>query len=203
MAFDKVIDSTALDAGMTATANAIREKTGGTGPIMWDVSNGFKNAVEAIQASGGGTPYATGSFTPAAFNNRPVITHNLNSTKVFVVWTTDENPAVFNSRYRAVMGFCVSNGVFPELTMDTSAYNSNTGAATEVPTGPDDTALMTSVAHGSPYKGYSILERSYVHVANTDPNTFTLHGYESFETGHLYKWIAVDISGVLPWAEEG
>lgn len=49
MAFDKVIDSALLDAGMTATANAIRAKTGGSSPIAWDSANGFKVAVEEIE----------------------------------------------------------------------------------------------------------------------------------------------------------
>lgn len=53
MAFDKVIDSAALDAGMTATANAIRKKTGSNSPIEWDSSNGFKAAVEVIDTEGG------------------------------------------------------------------------------------------------------------------------------------------------------
>lgn len=54
MAYDKVIDSSALDAGMTATANAIRAKTGGSSPIAWDHENGFKAAVEGISGGGGG-----------------------------------------------------------------------------------------------------------------------------------------------------
>lgn len=53
MAFDKVIDSTKLEAGMTATANAIRAKTGGTSPIAWDDETGFKTAVEVISNGGG------------------------------------------------------------------------------------------------------------------------------------------------------
>lgn len=53
MAFDKVIDSAQLDAGMKATADAIREKTGSTDPIVWDSANGFKTAVEGIQTGGG------------------------------------------------------------------------------------------------------------------------------------------------------
>lgn len=53
MAYDKVIDSALLDAGMTATANAIRAKTGGTSPIMWDSADGFRGAVEAINTEGG------------------------------------------------------------------------------------------------------------------------------------------------------
>lgn len=48
MAYDKVIDSTLLNKGMTATANAIRAKTGNTSPIVWDADNGFKAAVEKI-----------------------------------------------------------------------------------------------------------------------------------------------------------
>ena len=53
MAFDKVIDSALLDAGMAATANAIREKTGSASPIAWDSANGFKAAVEGIATEGG------------------------------------------------------------------------------------------------------------------------------------------------------
>ena len=49
MAYDKVIDSAKLDAAMTATADAIRAKTGGTANLAWNESTGFKNAVEAIE----------------------------------------------------------------------------------------------------------------------------------------------------------
>lgn len=49
MALDKVIDSAQLDAGMKATADAIREKTGSTGPVVWDPTDGFKMAVRDIQ----------------------------------------------------------------------------------------------------------------------------------------------------------
>ena len=53
MAFDKVIDSTKLEAGMTATAEAIRAKTGSKSPIAWDDETGFKTAVEVISSEGG------------------------------------------------------------------------------------------------------------------------------------------------------
>lgn len=53
MAYDKVIDSTKLEAGMTATANAIRAKTGSTSPIAWDDETGFKTAVEVISSGDG------------------------------------------------------------------------------------------------------------------------------------------------------
>lgn len=50
-----VTDGTKLNAGMTATANKIREKTGGSAPIAWDYTNdtGFAAAVDAIQTGGG------------------------------------------------------------------------------------------------------------------------------------------------------
>ena len=56
MAYDKVVDSAALDAAMTYTANCIRNKTGGTDQIMWDSAKGFGDAVDAI-SSGGGNPF--------------------------------------------------------------------------------------------------------------------------------------------------
>ena len=48
MAYDKVVDSAALDAAMTHTANRIRNKTGGTDQITWDSAKGFGDAVDAI-----------------------------------------------------------------------------------------------------------------------------------------------------------
>lgn len=56
MAFDKVIDSTQLDAAMSYTADRIRAKTGGTDQMAWDSAKGFGDAVDAI-SSGGGNPF--------------------------------------------------------------------------------------------------------------------------------------------------
>lgn len=48
MAYDKLIDSAKLEGAMTATANAIRAKTGGTAQIAWNESSGFSSAVSGI-----------------------------------------------------------------------------------------------------------------------------------------------------------
>ena len=56
MAFDKLIDSAKLESAMLATANAIREKTGGTAPIEWDPTTGFKSAIDEITVGGGDVP---------------------------------------------------------------------------------------------------------------------------------------------------
>ena len=75
MAYDKVVDSAALDAAMTYTANRIRNKTGGTDQISWDSAKGFGDAVDAI-SSGGGADHSvedaiiTRSITGAYSNDR-------------------------------------------------------------------------------------------------------------------------------------
>ena len=52
MALDKVVDSAALDAGMTSVADAIRAKTGTTEPLAWP--DGFATAIREIETGGGG-----------------------------------------------------------------------------------------------------------------------------------------------------
>lgn len=54
MAYDKVVDSAVLEAGLKASADAIREKTKGTATIPWDVAKGFADAIAAIEAGDGG-----------------------------------------------------------------------------------------------------------------------------------------------------
>ena len=53
MAFDKLVNSTLLNGAITATAAAIREKTGGSDLIPWDETKGFADVVSGIEAGGG------------------------------------------------------------------------------------------------------------------------------------------------------
>lgn len=50
MAFDKVVDSAVLEAGLTAIANAIREKGGTSGTLAFP--DGMAEAIAAIEAGG-------------------------------------------------------------------------------------------------------------------------------------------------------
>lgn len=54
MAVDKLVDSTKLDAALEATADAIREKTGDTDDIAFDLATetGFAEAVASIPSGG-------------------------------------------------------------------------------------------------------------------------------------------------------
>lgn len=56
MSIDKAVDSALLDNALAATAEKIREKTGSTEDIAFDMEKGmgFADAVGAIQAGGGG-----------------------------------------------------------------------------------------------------------------------------------------------------
>lgn len=53
MAYDKAVDSAALDAAITYTAQRIRAKTGDAALLPWNAAKGLGDAVDAIQAGGG------------------------------------------------------------------------------------------------------------------------------------------------------
>lgn len=53
MAVDKLVDSTQLDNGLTAVANAIRTKGGTSASLSFPT--GFVNAIDAIETGGGGS----------------------------------------------------------------------------------------------------------------------------------------------------
>ena len=87
MAFDKVVDSAALDAGMKSVADAIRAKTGTTDLLAWP--DGFKAAVEGIQTGGGqafqcGTVVSadgTNLVVPCTLDNILIVRKYINSTR--------------------------------------------------------------------------------------------------------------------------
>lgn len=92
MAYDKVVDSSVLGAGLTATANAIREKTGDTALIQWMNENGFKAAVEAIEAGGGGFP----NGSEWTISN---VTENMSDIEYYNgTWVAAGKPGIYYSR---------------------------------------------------------------------------------------------------------
>jgi hypothetical protein len=94
MAYDKVVDSAALDGALTGIANAIRAKTGGTAGLTLD---GMAAAIASIavgNGSGGGLAYDMGEFVLDAdvkqLSADGGIPHALGETPGFVlVWTDD------------------------------------------------------------------------------------------------------------------
>lgn len=65
MSYDKVVDSSVLDANLTIIANAIRSKGGTTENLSFP--DGFVSAVQGIQTGGDGesSGVVSGSFTPS------------------------------------------------------------------------------------------------------------------------------------------
>lgn len=109
MALDKVVDSAALDAGMTAVADAIRAKAGNADLLAWP--DGFKAAIEAISGGGGtGLSYDMGEFVLDADTNgihAQYIIHNLGEKPDFILVWTDDYVGVTNpdKTYGTNLGF--------------------------------------------------------------------------------------------------
>ena len=81
MAHDKLIDSAKLDGAMTATADAIRGKTGKTADIPWDESTGFASEIASIQT----TPDAVEQATPTiTVSSKGLITASATQTEGYV-----------------------------------------------------------------------------------------------------------------------
>lgn len=95
MAIDKAVDSAVLDGALTAVANAIRGKTGGTGKLTIDQ---MAAAIAGITVGdgGGGLAYDMGEFTLTADTDGhkgivpALIPHALGVRPGFIcVWTDD------------------------------------------------------------------------------------------------------------------
>lgn len=85
MAFDKVVDSSVLDAGLKQIADAIRAKAGTSGNMAFPTA--MAEAIAAIEAGGGSGGMSSGTITFS--ENTPVsgytIAHGITYPKLFVI----------------------------------------------------------------------------------------------------------------------
>lgn len=136
MAFDKVVDSAALDAALTYTANRIRNKTGGTNQIMWDSAKGFGDAVDAI-TSGSSAPESDPrevyqGTRPAEWLRLPDYDKVENHTVYFLLklFPNGENKVSFGLRCSGICTISageVSDGAFVQYADDTPVSITGTG----------------------------------------------------------------------------
>lgn len=144
MAFDKVVDSAALDAGMTGVADAIRAKAGTTEPLAWP--DGYISAIAAIHAGSIGvvSPYLslTGEFITIGANTvsgaedaRTYLSTILNNNEMAFL----ENEATENNQVvcysKGEIWFCVrirdgvlssiytANNLYDALLVEGTKYN--------------------------------------------------------------------------------
>lgn len=100
MAFDKVVDSASLDAGLTQIANAIREKGGTSDQLSFPA--GMLEAIAAIETGGSGV--ASGTITPAS-GGIQTITHGLGrQPQGVVIFQTEKSPESKESGLYAAAG---------------------------------------------------------------------------------------------------
>lgn len=136
MAFDKVVDSAALDAALTYTATRIRNKTGGTDQIAWDSAKGFGDAVDAI-TSGSSAPESDPrevyqGTRPAEWLRLPDYDKVEEHTIYFLLklFPNGENKVSFTLRFNGVCTISageVSNGAFVQYADDTPVSVTGTG----------------------------------------------------------------------------
>ena len=129
MAYDKVVDSAALDAAMAYTANRIRNKTGGTDQITWDSAKGFGDAVDAIT---GGSPESDprevyGGTRPAEWLRLPDYDKVEQNTMYLLVELKENYPNKGIFQFRATSATVdegiVVNGAFVSKASRTVAGN--------------------------------------------------------------------------------
>ena len=175
MAYDKVIDSAQLEAAITASANAIREKTGDTALIQWLAEKGFAEAIAAIEA-GGGVRIYSGTYTPQSDTTAGTITDVLAGNtpndwpEIIVMYAlrteTQENTSHLEARFVMKTGASGNS-----VTYKTYEYGYNKGIQKR-------------------YMPYVSVEQSRV-ITNSSLNLNPGGSGMRFQTGVEYKWIAI------------
>lgn len=130
MAIDKAVDSSQLNAGLKAVADAIREKGGTSGALMFP--GGFADAIAAIQSGSGGSGLACdmGEFafetdlTTNQYSTKS-IPHNLGETPDFILVWTDEYAGLTEALYttETTVGFIWMRGLTGTQVRATSSVN--------------------------------------------------------------------------------
>lgn len=177
MAYDKVVDSSVLDAGLKAIADAIREKGGTSDNLAFPTA--MAEAIAAIEA-GGGAKMAYGTFTPTEkigqvfTQGHMEVTHGLGEVPDFAMFFisgvgTKEIGDVFGS-----IGFSEYSRM-PTVKMNNAGFSSCYAS--------NDYGRITSTTQP---------ESSYVPICCATENTirFGQNNVYSFNLGlHTYFWV--------------
>ena len=114
-----IVNVTILNKAMTATANAIRTKTGESAALTWNETSGFKAAIDAMS---GGMQYATGTVTPLTTSTSSSGTtifsvSGLSFTPKFVAIRIQSKLSSLGSKYNIT-------SIFGGLTSGSTCYDS-------------------------------------------------------------------------------
>lgn len=179
MAYDKVVDSAVLNAGLTQIANAIREKSG-TGDVL-AFPTGMAEAIAALADGGMGIPgydIAFGSFTPAVKTPKPTVDTGWgnapDASKKYAVTVFGWQPSGVENNFRTISATTIYNANINGTMETVHAYSYANTTATNVSSGASATANEKSTFESD--------------------GTITLCGYSSgwaFAVGHVYVWFAI------------
>lgn len=160
MAYDKVVDSSVLDAGLKAIADAIREKAGTSDNLAFPA--GMAEAIAAIKAGGGSIRIETGSVTFAEDQLGYVFLED--KPDVFILYSANEEKPTHTDRQGLVAmvkkltgkhlwHFGYNKGTIKYYTPYHSTSNMSAFNPASVESGEFNSVLLASA---SPYVWYAI-----------------------------------------------
>lgn len=179
MAYDKLVDSTQLDADLTAIANAIRVKSGGSGNLAFPA--GFVSEIGNI--SGGGGEIISGSFVFAENTASATISIGQEFNRI-LLWAEDAWTGL-DVKSTGLLFCDISDSPTSYLGIYGSTNNSGSSMAIY---------RTTNISSGTGGSMYSILNNCRATFYPGDRAVFTgstsgtCFGY--FPAGVNYRWIA-------------
>lgn len=175
MAYDKVVDSSVLDAGLTQIANAIREKAGTSDSLAFPTA--MAEAIAAIEAGGGSLRIIEGSFTMSQNtqkNNGFTVEHNLGKVPIFASCYADARFSGKGTTDYFISGFGTSIEGFDQYGA-VMRYDSSTAVM-----------FFTPVAYLD--RSITALDAS-VHISNATKNTITFGGSGVLPANCKYNYV--------------
>lgn len=190
MAYDKVVDSAALDTQLTSIADAIRAKTGGSDSLVFP--DGFLQAIAAIEAGGGGggAKIVTETFTVAEDTSTPFeITHNLGSIPKIAICIRE---------ILSTSGLMSESYVSGELLFSYAVNGEKKGRAYKMSGTSYSEGSSIAVAQYSYVTDFTRTDESYLNGSSigrcTETTAMLKPAYNSntiFAAGKPYRWILI------------
>ena len=198
MPYDKAVDSAALDAGLTAIANAIREKTGSSDALAFP--DAMAAAIAAIEGGGAGEGIlmAGGTIVPVEDTNEVVLSHGLGVIPNFV--------CIFRQKFSMATKGTVNHMVLTPPNGQYGSDVSNVAATTQTQAyyqarsyyRVNFTTLSTSASEAITKDPYYIADENSVRFFGTNYNDYS--DYSQFEAS-TYYWFAVYNPSIENWGD--
>ena len=195
MAYDKVVDSVALDTQLTSIADAIRAKTGGTDSLVFP--DGFSQAIAAIEAGVGsgsatilGRTYDCGTFISA--ENAGTYTLEAKEIPTGAIYWTEEDWFADTTTIWKIAGFSIYSDVENGYGCSINIYKysaSNTKTLSRIyPSGATPSGTTNSFL--APTNESSLSGNTVISRYKDTTKQFWLGGSGAyFKAGVTYKYI--------------